>query len=134
MKTMISALGLSAVFFLSPVLAQSMQSGHGSHGGPGGHGAQTQAAAANAAAMPSTKAYVAANDKMHRDMEVHYTGDADVDFLMGMIPHHQAAVEMAKIVLQYGKDPKVNALAQQIIADQEKEIALMQDLLKQLRR
>jgi len=131
MKTAISALGLSAVFFVSPLLAQSMPGGHGGHGG---HGAQTQSAPAKAADTPSTKAFMAANDKMHRDMEVQFTGDADVDFLMGMIPHHQGAVEMAKIVLQYGKDPKVNALAQQIIADQEKEIALMQDLLKQLGR
>jgi len=131
MKTTICALGLSAVFFVSPVLAQSMQGGHGGHAG---HGAQAQSATANAASMPSTKAYMAANDKMHRDMTVQYTGDADIDFLMGMIPHHQGAVEMAKIVLQYGKDPKVKALAQQIIADQEKEIELMQDLLKQLRR
>ncbi|OIP15116.1 MAG: hypothetical protein AUK51_14785 [Comamonadaceae bacterium CG2_30_59_20] len=74
----------------------------------------------------SNAAYAQANAKMHQDMAVPLTGDADVDFLAGMIPHHQGAVDMAEVVLKYGKDPKVKKLAQDIVAAQKKEIAIMQ--------
>ncbi|MGV8854266.1 MAG: DUF305 domain-containing protein [Devosia sp.] len=78
---------------------------------------------------PATRAYEAANMQMHEDMAVQYTGDADVDFVKSMIPHHQGAVDMARIVLQYGKDPQVKALAEGVIKAQESEIAWMQDWL-----
>ena len=48
---------------------------------------------------PSSMAFMEANDRMHENMMMEYTGNADVDFVKGMIPHHQGAVEMAKIVL-----------------------------------
>jgi uncharacterized protein (DUF305 family) len=57
-------------------------------------------------------------------MNIRMTGDADVDFVQGMIPHHQGAVDMAKIVLQYGADPDIKKMAQDIIAAQDKEIAM----------
>jgi uncharacterized protein (DUF305 family) len=68
---------------------------------------------------------------MHKDMMVPLTGDADRDFLAGMIPHHQGAVDMAEVVLKYGKDPRVKKLAQDIIAAQKREIAMMQTWLKE---
>jgi hypothetical protein len=58
------------------------------------------------------------------------TGNADHDFASMMVPHHQGAVDMAKAELEYGKDPAMRQLATRIIADQKKEIALMQSWLK----
>lgn len=91
------------------------------------HGHSQKVSAQETAA---TKAYRAANDKMHAGMNFRFTGDADVDFIKGMIPHHQGAIDMAKVQVKYGKDAETRKLAEQIIADQEKEIAQMKAWLR----
>jgi uncharacterized protein (DUF305 family) len=81
------------------------------------------------AESPATLAFMEANARMHGAMTIPFTGDADTDFIAGMIPHHEGAVEMAKIVLEHGDDPEVKKLAEAIIAAQEAEIAWMTDWL-----
>ena len=74
-------------------------------------------------------------EKMLSDMHAPgFTGDADIDFLAMMLPHHIAAVDMARLVLQHGNDPITRKLAEEIIASQQVEIASMQRRLHDLKR
>jgi Domain of unknown function (DUF305) len=67
----------------------------------------------------------AAMDKMMAGMAIHPSGDVDEDFAAMMIPHHQGAIDMAKAELRYGHNEQLRRLAQEIIVDQQQEIAAM---------
>lgn len=143
MKSPLSAgLLASSLLLAATAMAGAQQHGHGHHG-QGHHGQSTPApqggavtpaaphqhgGAASVPATgehPSVAAYRAANDRMHRDMDIRFSGNADVDFVRGMIPHHQGAIDMAKVVLEHGKDEQVRKWAADIIREQEREIAEM---------
>jgi uncharacterized protein (DUF305 family) len=81
----------------------------------------------------ATRAYMTALDKMHGPMlQGVQDADADVAFVKGMIPHHQGAIDMAKVVLQHGKDERAKKWASDVIREQQREIAEMQEWLKAL--
>lgn len=118
----LGAVALSAVLAATlPFVAPAEEADHSGHmmaeGGMAHHGAASQA-------------YMEANARMHEGMSVPLTGDADIDFIAGMIPHHQGAVDMARIVLEHGKDPDVRAFAEKVIAAQEAEIEWMKTWLE----
>lgn len=71
---------------------------------------------------------------MHQGMAISFTGDADRDFLAGMIAHHQGAIDMSEVVLKHGKNPKVRGLAKTIIRAQKQEIMQMQRWLDAMER
>lgn len=105
-----------------------MQGMMGQHGKMGGSGHQGHGQAATNAS-PSTRAFEEANTRMHRDMAIAFSGNADVDFVRGMIPHHQGAIDMARVVLEHGRNEQAKKWANEIIAAQEREIAEMREWL-----
>jgi len=85
-------------------------------------------------ALPSDQSFTSlmqdATTRMHAGMRVQLSGDPDRDFARMMIPHHQGAIDMALVELRYGKDERLRRLAQEIIVEQQQEIAVMQQALR----
>jgi len=81
---------------------------------------------------PNWEELMRSMDRMHAAMtSIQPSGVDDTDFVQVMLPHHQAAIDMAKSELIYGNDPQIRRLAQEIIIDQQSEIQLMQLWIKQ---
>ena len=108
------ALAFALALLSAPVMAADEHAGH-----------------AAAPASDATAAYMKTMGDMHGPMmEGMKDADPDVAFVKGMIPHHQGAIDMANVVLKYGKDPYVKQWAQQIIATQAAEIDQMKAWLQ----
>lgn len=104
------------------------------HEGHGDHAATTTPPASAATAetlSEASKAYEQAMQRMHKQMSAPYTNDVDVDFVRGMIPHHQGAIEQAEVLLKYSKNPRLRRLAGGIIASQRREIRFMEKWLQE---
>lgn len=115
-----------ALFAASPVLAADETAApapdHSQHSAPAGtKGELTEA----------SKAYEEAMQKMHKDMSVPYTGDVDLDFVRGMMPHHQGAIDQAQVLLKFSKNLRLRRLAGGIIAAQRREINFMKHWLEE---
>jgi uncharacterized protein (DUF305 family) len=115
--TLLPAVSVGLSVLLGSISAQAQQSSAPSM--PGTSMGQPKAS------NPEIKALTDATMKMHRAMSAKLTGNADRDFVQGMIPHHEGAIDMAHIELRYGTDPELRKLAEDIIAAQEREIAFM---------
>lgn len=81
------------------------------------------------------KTAIADYTKINNDMHMHMMDyckydNVDAGFMAGMIPHHQGAIDMAKVYLKYGKNPELKKLCEDIISAQTKEIAFMQAKLQ----
>ncbi|WLR93374.1 CopM family metallochaperone [Shinella zoogloeoides] len=118
-KTLFLGAALTLAFTLPAAAQEADHSGH--------QGMTMEAPAEGQAA--STQAFIDANTKMHKAMDIAFTGNADVDFVRGMIAHHQGAIDMAKVELEHGKDPAIRKLAEDVITAQEGEIKMMEEWL-----
>ncbi|MGE0699629.1 MAG: DUF305 domain-containing protein [Hyphomicrobiaceae bacterium] len=131
MQTRLLCLGTALFMCLSTAVALAQKAADPAHQH---HDHATKAAGIPAAGAPlseASKAYEAAAQKMHKDMSSEYTNDVDVDFVRGMIPHHQGAIDQAEILLKYSKNLRLRRLAGGIIASQRREIRFMQKWLKE---
>lgn len=133
-----------SIAFLVALAASNPAMAENPEGGPEGGQVQDHSqhqvtkpdpSAAGAANKPelseASKAFEEAMMKMHKDMTIPYTNDVDVDFVRGMMPHHQGAIDQANVFLKYTKDLRLRRLALGIIAAQRKEIRFMQRWLKE---
>lgn len=126
-RNVMIGLALTAGLAATPALSQkAADPAHQHHAAP----VQKGLPKAGQPTTEASKAYEAAAQKMHKDMSSEYTNDVDVDFVRGMIPHHQGAIDQAEILLKHSKNLRLRRLAGGIIASQRREIRFMEKWLK----
>jgi predicted outer membrane protein len=67
-----------------------------------------------------------APSKVSNSKLVEATGDVDRDFVAMMIPHHQRAIEVARVELKHGHNPELRRLAQKVLTERQNEISELQ--------
>lgn len=123
--------GLLFAAAAGPAIGPALADHHEAGAAPDHAQHAAQKPAGGAELSEASKAFEEAMMKMHKDMSIAYTNDVDVDFVSGMIPHHQGAIDQANVFLKYTKDLRLRRLALGIIAAQRKEIRFMQRWLKE---
>jgi uncharacterized protein (DUF305 family) len=114
----VTLVALAGILAVAPVRSQKAPSSTGP--------SSTGIAAQTGSDAPEARALRDVDTKMHAGMiSVRQSGDADRDFVASMIPHHQGAIDMATVELQFGKDSETRQLAERIIASQQQQIAEM---------
>lgn len=127
---------LAAVLLIAAAAPAFAQSGHDHHAmeSPSAT-ALAKDKAADAAVKPdraaATREMEAINARMHKAMDLPMTGNLDADFVRGMIPHHQGAIDLAELTLKNSTDPDIRALARNIIGAQRREITFMRAWLRE---
>ena len=133
MKTHIKTLAASGVTALTALLlaalALTMNSIAEHHGETGVTLAETNAGRVGISSLAFYAEMANVNTRMHDGMEIAPSGNIDRDFARMMIPHHQGAIDMARVLLKYGQDERLKRLAQSIIIEQGQEITYMRTLL-----
>jgi hypothetical protein len=115
-RTLLCGLGLATVGWMSAALAHE---GHDHSAPSNGLAAEAPFIAENDAAM----------EKMMAGMDAKPTGDVDRDFVTSMTAHHQGAIDMAVSMLKYGHNEQLKRMAQEIIVEQQQEIAAMRQAM-----
>ncbi len=115
--------GVAAMALMAAALAAGPAAAQASQGGaPGMKGMDMPSAGSQ---TPADRDFAKADAAMMKNMDVKPSGNPDKDFADMMLPHHQGAIDMAKVELQYGKDPMLRKLAADIVKAQETEITEM---------
>jgi uncharacterized protein (DUF305 family) len=110
-----TTLAILALLAAGPAFAQT-----------GRHAGHTAPAAAGSEAA---REFRATSERMHGAMAIRPSGDPDRDFAAAMIPHHQGAIDMARVVLRHGRDPEIRRIAEEVVRAQEGEIATLRPWL-----
>jgi len=82
-------------------------------------------------ASPSSRAFIAENMAMHDGMAINFTGDTNVDFIRGMIPHHVGALKMCVVLWHHANpiDSELDGFCLNVVKAQKSEISMMNDWL-----
>ncbi len=129
----VSVVVIVTLSMAAPAFGQPANTGSSNAGSTSGPEAATRMHGSSSASGDAYNEMMQPMHTMHQAMSsVQSTGNPDKDFIILMVPHHEAAVDMAKAYLKHGQNNKLRKMAQSIVDSQETEIREMQDELRKL--